>query len=76
MPATPTRIVITDCDHDSISIEQGVADAAGVELVLAQCRTEDDVIAAAAGAEAIVVQYAPITDRVLAALPQLKAIGR
>ena len=43
MPATPTRIVITDCDHDST---------------------------------AIVVQYAPITDRVLAALPQLKAIGR
>lgn len=76
MPATPTRIVITDCDHDSIAIEQAVADAAGVELVLAQCRTEEDVIAAAAGADAIVVQYAPITDRVLAALPQLKAIGR
>lgn len=51
MPATPTRIVITDCDHDSTAIEQAVADA-------------------------IVVQYVPITDRVLAALPQLKAIGR
>ena len=76
MPATPTRIVITDCDHDSIAIEQAVADAAGVDLVLAQCRTEEDVIAAAAGADAIVVQYAPVTDRVLAALPQLKAIGR
>lgn len=76
MPATPTRIVITDCDHDSIAIEQGVADAAGVDLVLAQCRTEEDVIAAATGADAIVVQYAPITDRVLAALPQLKAVGR
>ena len=76
MPATSARIVITDCDHDSIDIEQEVADAAGVELVLAQCRSEDDVIAAAAGADGIVVQYAPVTDRVLAALPQLKAIGR
>lgn len=76
MPAAPTRIVITDCDHDAVSIEQGVADAAGVELVHARCQTEEDVIAAAAGADAIVVQYAPITDRVLAALPQLKAIGR
>ena len=76
MSSVPTRIVITDCDHDSIAIEQEVAAAAGVELVLAQCRTEDDVIAAAAGAEGIVVQYAPVTDRVLAALPGLKAIGR
>lgn len=76
MSSAPTRIVITDCDHDSIAIEQQVADSAGVELVLAHCRTEDEVIAAAAGADAIVVQYAPITDRVLAALPRLKAIGR
>lgn len=76
MPSAPTRIVITDCDHDSIAIEQEVAAAAGVELVLAQCRTEDEVIAAAAGAEGIVVQYAPVTDRVLAALPGLRAIGR
>jgi D-3-phosphoglycerate dehydrogenase len=76
MPSAPTRIVITDCDQDSIAIEQQVAEAAGVELVLAQCRTEDEVIAAAAGAEGIVVQYAPITDRVLAALPKLKVVGR
>lgn len=76
MPSAPTRIVITDCDHDSIAIEQEVADAAGVNLVLAQCRTEDEVITAASGADGIVVQYAPITERVLAALPALRAIGR
>ena len=76
MTATPIRVVITDCDHDSIAIEQELAHSAGVELELAQSSTEDDVIAAAAGADGIVVQYAPITDRVLAALPRLKAIGR
>jgi D-3-phosphoglycerate dehydrogenase len=75
-PTHPTKIVITDCDHDSIDIERAVARAAGVELVLAQCRTEDEVIHAAAGADAIVVQYAPITAKVLDALPGLKAIGR
>ncbi|WP_418605456.1 C-terminal binding protein [Georgenia sp. SUBG003] len=30
------RIVITDCDHASVDIEQAVADEAGAELVLAQ----------------------------------------
>ncbi|WP_454812254.1 C-terminal binding protein [Paenarthrobacter nitroguajacolicus] len=75
-PIEPTQIVITDCDHDSIDIERAVAKAAGVELVLAQCHSEDEVIAAAAGADAIVVQYAPITAKVLDALPGLKAIGR
>lgn len=70
------RIVITDCDHESIEEELAVAAASDVELIQAQCRTEDEVIEAARGADGILVQYAPITDRVLAALPGLKAIGR
>ncbi|MFJ2621189.1 C-terminal binding protein [Glutamicibacter sp. NPDC087344] len=70
------KILITDCDHDSTEVELQVARAAGIELEVAQCRSEDDVIAAAAGFDGIVVQYAPITARVLDALPQLKAIGR
>lgn len=70
------KIVITDCDHDSTAVEQQVAETTGAELVLAQCRSEEDVIVAAAGADAIVVQYAPITARVMDALPSLKAVGR
>jgi D-3-phosphoglycerate dehydrogenase len=71
-----TRIVITDCDHDSITQEQEVAAEHDVELRLEQCRTEDDVIEAAADADGVLVQYAPISARVLDALPRLKAIGR
>ena len=71
-----TRIVITDCDHDAVDIERQVAVENGATLTLEQCHSEDEVIAAAAAADAIVVQYAPITDRVLAALPRLKAVGR
>ncbi|CAA9237442.1 MAG: D-3-phosphoglycerate dehydrogenase [uncultured Arthrobacter sp.] len=70
------KIVITDCDHDSIAIEEDLARSRGAGLTLATCRTEDDVIAAAAGADGILVQYAPITARVLDALPALRAIGR
>ncbi|MGO1353595.1 MAG: C-terminal binding protein [Brachybacterium tyrofermentans] len=70
------KIVITDLDQDRITEEQAVADAAGAELVLAQSRTEDEVIEAAQGADALLVQYAPITRRVLEALPSVRAIGR
>ncbi len=70
------KIVITDCDHDDIAQEREVAARHGVDLDLAQCRSEDDVIAAAADADGIVVQYAPVTARVLDALPKLRAIGR
>jgi D-3-phosphoglycerate dehydrogenase len=70
------RIVITDCDHDTIEPERRVAAAAGVELVLADCRNEDDVIEAGAGADGLIVQYAPVTARVLDALPALKVVSR
>lgn len=76
MPAPAARIVITDYEFDSINIEQAVAEADSAVLHRASCTTEDEVIKAASEADGIVVQYAPITERVLAALPRLKVIGR
>lgn len=70
------RIVVTDCDHDNMLPEQSVALQYGVDLIVSQCRTEEDVIAAAVGAAGLVVQYAPITRSVLSALPDLRAVGR
>lgn len=70
------RIVITDNDHTSVDVEREVAAARGVDLVVAQCRTEEDVIEAGAGAHGLIVQYAPITRKVFEALPELRAVGR
>ena len=70
------RIVVTDYEFESISQEQSVAEANGVELERACCRTEDDVIKAAAEADGLIVQYAPITERVIKNLPRLKAVSR
>ena len=72
----PIRIVVTDCDHDSMAPETEIAAQHGIELVHATCRTEEEVIAAAQGAGGILVQYAPVTGNVLSALPSLRAIGR
>ncbi len=70
------RIVITDCDHGTIEPEQRAAAEAGVELTLANCADEDAVVQTAADADGLIVQYAPITARVLDALPNLRVISR
>jgi D-3-phosphoglycerate dehydrogenase / 2-oxoglutarate reductase len=70
------RIVITDYEFETIDPEHAVALANGIELERAYCTTEDDVLEYASEADGLIVQYAPITERVLKGLPRLKAIGR
>ena len=64
------RALITDYDFPDIELEREVFRNSGVELIDAQCKSEDDLIAAAHECDALLVQYAPVTDRVLAALPE------
>jgi D-3-phosphoglycerate dehydrogenase len=71
-----SRVVITDCDHGSIDIELAVFRAAGHEVVLERCKTEQETIAATDRADALLAQYAPITDAVMEAAPRLRVIGR
>jgi D-3-phosphoglycerate dehydrogenase len=70
-----SRIVITDCDHPTIEIERAIFARAGYELKLAECHTPQEVIAAGTGAVALLTQYAPITEAVLAALPSVRVLG-
>jgi D-3-phosphoglycerate dehydrogenase len=70
------KVLITDADYSSFDIEADVLVAAGHELVVASCRTAEDVIEAAAGVDALLVQYAPITADVFEALPQLRLVSR
>ncbi|WP_303881446.1 C-terminal binding protein [Acetomicrobium mobile] len=70
------KVIITDCDHDSIKIEEDILNAAGLEFKLLQCRTEDDVIQKCGEAEIFINQYAPITERVIRELPNLKIVIR
>jgi D-3-phosphoglycerate dehydrogenase len=74
--ATSGTVVITDCDHPDTDPEHAVLGEAGVELRVAQCRTAEDVIEAAGDADAVIVQYAPVDEAVLRALPQLRAVIR
>ena len=63
-------------DAEFLALERELFARHGVELDVAQCRTEDDVIRAAKGARGMLLQYAPITERVVASLPELGIVSR
>ncbi len=70
------KVVITDSGVGDVSIEQAVLDRIGAVVTKANCRTEDEVLAAGADADALIVGYAPITRRVLAGLPKCRVASR
>ena len=70
------RALITDYDFPDIELERGIFGAGGVEWIEAQCKKEDDLIEAARECDALLLQYAPLTERVLAALPNIGLVSR
>ncbi|MCL2558755.1 MAG: C-terminal binding protein [Treponema sp.] len=71
-----SKIVISDCDHDSVEIEREVLAREGLGLDWRKCVSEDEVISGCADASALLVQYARMTGRVMRALPKLRQIVR
>jgi D-3-phosphoglycerate dehydrogenase len=69
------KVVIADTNLGDGSIEREVL-TPQFELEVADVKTGEGVIAVAGEADGLLVQWAPITDEVLAALPNLKAIVR
>ncbi len=70
------KVLITDHDFPDVDLEVQLFRDAGIEVAAAQCRTEDDVIAAGRGCAAALVQYAPMNARVFGALPELRLVSR
>ncbi len=72
------KIIISDHSFPSLSLQKNVLESAGIELVEIQpiCVTEDDVIDRCNDADVLLVQWAPITRRVLGSLPRLKGVVR
>ena len=71
-----SKALYADWDYPDVELEHALFASAGIELGTAQCKTEDDLIHAAAGCSGILVQYAPVTERVVSALPQLGIVSR
>src|SRR5215472_16213034 len=73
---TPKTVVIADYDFGDVDIERSIIEAAGLRLVAAQCKSEDDVIAAARDADAIIAQYATVGATAIRALTRCEVIAR
>lgn len=70
------KILITDYDFPDLELEQALYRDAGIEIVVAQCRTEDEVITASVGCQGLLVQYAPVNAKVFAARPEIRIVSR
>jgi D-3-phosphoglycerate dehydrogenase len=70
------KVLITDFNYPDVELERRILEDAGLELVTAQCRSEEDVIEAGREVSALLTQYARITARVMAELPELRMVGR
>ncbi|WP_089973090.1 C-terminal binding protein [Lihuaxuella thermophila] len=70
------KVVVTDWEYPDLRYEEQVLQHEGIELVSAQCRTEDEVIEVCRDADGIINQYAPISRKVIESLSRCKVVTR
>jgi D-3-phosphoglycerate dehydrogenase len=72
------KVVVVNLGYESYEIERRLLEPLGAELVLApeDCTTEEDVIAIAEDADAILVREAPISRKVLESLTRCRIVSR
>ena len=70
------RVVIADYDFGDVDVERSIVTQAGFELLAAQAKSEDDVIAVAADADAVLTQYAEVGKRAIGSFQRCKIIAR
>ena len=70
------KIYITDCDHESMDIEKKTFTKEGVDFEILNVTQPEDIIRACHNADALILQYATISDNVLSSLKNLKGVVR
>jgi D-3-phosphoglycerate dehydrogenase len=70
------RVVITDSDYPTNEPERKIMHKIGATVAKYDCVTEEEVMKIARDADALLVQYAPITKQVIDTLDKVKAVGR
>lgn len=70
------KIVLTDYEFPDLAPEREVLARAGFELTACQAKSEDALIAACAGADAVINQYAQLTPKVIGTLDRCRIISR
>ncbi|MGB9596549.1 MAG: hypothetical protein ACPL7B_09750 [Candidatus Poribacteria bacterium] len=76
MEAKKFKIVYTDSYHPTVGPEKSELDEINAELIIADCRTEEEIIAITRDADGLMVQHAKITKKVIKHLNKCKIIAR
>jgi D-3-phosphoglycerate dehydrogenase len=69
-------VLIADYDFGNVDVERAIIEGAGFALVAAQCKSEDDVIAAGRDADAVITQYARVGARAIQSFSRCRVIAR
>jgi D-3-phosphoglycerate dehydrogenase len=71
-----SKVLVTDFTFDRLDVEEAILRPLGAEIDARQCRTEADLLDAVAEADYVLTQFAPVTARVIAAMPRARLIVR
>lgn len=71
-----TQVAISQADFPDATIERRVFDSIDASVVVGHAQSESELIELAAGADALVVQYAGVSERVLDELEDLVVVSR
>jgi dihydroxy-acid dehydratase len=69
-------VIVADYDFGDVDVERRIVEGAGFDLVAAQCKTEDEVIAVARDADAVIAQYAWVGARAIDSFTRCRVIAR
>jgi len=70
------KVVITEAEYKSFDLEKEELNKVDAEVIVGQCKTEDEIIQIAKDADGLIVQYASITRYVIESLEKCKVIAR
>lgn len=70
------KVVITDCTMPDTGIERAVLSEIGADVIRLQLKTPDEIVAAARDADALMVQWLPITKEIIEQLEHCRVISR
>ena len=70
------KVVITDFDYGDVDVERPIIEGAGFKLVAAQCKSEEELIAVAHDADAVICQYARVGEKTINAFTNCRQIAR
>ncbi|MFF4693809.1 C-terminal binding protein [Streptomyces sp. NPDC001307] len=69
-------ILIADFDFGDVDIEREIVEGAGLQLIAAQCKNEDEVIDKGREAGGVLTQYARVGSRAIHAVTRCRVIAR